>query len=260
MSNTPYCRCSAVQACRWLRICSPMPIGAQGWPIMLIGTLSKSLLTARPSPYSSTDALRGDRIAQRLQPAMAIAGIRLQMRALGPFVPGVDEQQTLLAHQELPDLLDLFLDIDAERLGAGSVEAGACQRLPRRVVPAWEHRGIARIGDGLAPDELDNRLRIIVAIAAPFRLDDRRRRLGGGGEAMRRELNAGIEAEIGGADRTIHRFHALDIDEMHPDITGTRERGTAAIGEGTGVGQQQRPIDEEDGLAGRPDIARGDRK
>src|SRR6201981_1635908 len=129
---------------------------------------------------------------------MAIARVWLQMRALGPFVPGIDEQQTFLAHQELPDLLDLFLDIDTERLRARGIEAGAFQGLSRRIVPAWKHRGIARIGHGLSRDEFDDRLGIIVAIAAPLRLDDRRRRLGGGGEAMRWEFHAGIEAEIGG--------------------------------------------------------------
>ena len=68
---------------------------------------------------------RDQRVARGLQPRVAVAPIRLEMRAFGPLVPGVHEDQALIAVAEARDRVnDRVLQPGAVAIGIRAPEDG----------------------------------------------------------------------------------------------------------------------------------------
>src|SRR5439155_4415259 len=119
-----------------------------------------------------------------------------QMSALRPFIPGVHEQQAFLADEEFSEVVQLLLDIHLECLGCRADEAVAALRLAWRVVPAGKHGGVALVARQSPAGFPQDRGYVIVAGADEVVPDDGRRIRRLHRTAVRRELDAAVEAEV----------------------------------------------------------------
>src|SRR5262249_33019518 len=89
-------------------------------------------------------------VPQRLEEAMAEAQVRFEVGSLGPFVPGVDEDQSLVATLHQAGLADRRFGPGLEGPWRGVLEAEAVVLPTGGVVPAGDQPAKAGIG-GLIP-------------------------------------------------------------------------------------------------------------
>src|ERR1700722_18983459 len=148
------------------RNCSPMPTVAKGWPIRATGVSERwagVVMTSLSCGTVSCEGFHHQRVADRFQPAVTEFLVWFEMRAFGPFVPGVYEQQAFFADEEVAQVVQLFLDVDLECFRRGMDEAVAPLWLTRRVVPAWKHGGIALIARQRTADILEDGDLVVIA-------------------------------------------------------------------------------------------------
>src|SRR5579862_2971491 len=118
------------------------------------------------------------------------------MRPLGPLVPGIDEQQSLVPAEKAAQPFQLLLNIGLEGFGRRADKAVAAQRLPRRVIPVREHRRVSLV-TRQRTTEVPQQRALVVELRADEPVADNRRLFSyRDGVALRRELDGGVEAKL----------------------------------------------------------------
>ena len=205
------------------------------------------------------DGIARQSIASGLQERVAMAAIRLEIGAFGPFVPRVDEHHALAAHRMPVRIADRFgqpLPIARRR---GVVERVAGAGFPRLVVPAREdpaeHRVIGQrpLDGGVDQTGVVHHVAAVV-VALELQLFVAMRQPAG--QFVRRKLDGHVEAERGGIlhvelDHPQHDFADAVLAAVAPPAFGSRAR----------IGQQRGPVDDHQGTTIDADVSRiGDQR
>src|SRR6478735_8806542 len=95
----------------------------------------------RRGPPAASSAIRTEPVAQRLQPPTAVPEVGFEMVALGPLVPGLHPQQTLLLGA-VANRVHRRDDVAPGLLGSGCHQRETTATGPGRVVPVRVHAGM----------------------------------------------------------------------------------------------------------------------
>ena len=194
------------------------------------------------------------RVCGRLQIGVAVAAVRLEMRAFRPFVPRVDEDEPLLGFELLLGVAARVLEHLPIASRRRVREDAAAARPARFVVPhrrdaAEEHRRRWRLIGAAVFDQI----LVVVDGALELRVEcgdalGRRRRT----KIVRRKLHRRVEPELSRVD-PVERLGADEIQIADAILAAVAAPVRCG---GAGVWQQGRPVDHQHGTAADPDVAR----
>ena len=181
-----------------------------------------------------------------LQVTMTMPLIRFQMVTLGPFVPGIDKNESLAGGFEGPGLLNEVRQPVPEDLWGGVDEDMTRVLAPGRIVPG-RHGGAE---EGVVREdptfEIFSRGQIVIHPAIKMGVSRGRLRVKRDSALMGRKLHGGVKAEVPGIGGGAKAFDAGEID-----LTDARLLAIVTpYGGGTGgVWQEFDPVDQQQGPA-----------
>ena len=176
-----------------------------------------------------------------LEVAVAVPRVGLEMRALGPFVPGVDEHELPLGGLLPLHPLDRAPQPAAVELGRGVCPDGGPLHPPGGVVPARHQAAEERVGLGGPGQRVAHRLAVVEHAAAKLRIDALEAGIGHVRDRRleRRKLDRRVEA-VGPGIGAVEAVEAGEVEAGQPLGFGDPP---PAVGRGGGLAEQARPVD-----------------